>query len=700
MLTITVTDGPRKGDALEAVAGELLVIGRRGSWLKLPDPRSSRQHAELRRGEDGWEVADLGSTNGTFVNGQRIDAPTPIGEGDVIRIGRTHLAVSTMLAAESPPAADDPAPLAASPPPADPEPIAPVAQPPAAPPVDAAADDAVPSPDALEAPTPTAPSPADSVSAWDELELSPWEDGEDLASLLNDDDEDTPPPSAPPATPPPTSTAENAPASPEQASSETPQDDESKRGGMSLIWAALLALLIPAGVWAGAELGVIDVGRFIAYSSESSEAEPDTASATDDSEPAEEDASAASESAAADDQGVEEIAAESTDAPAMQADPASAQAATEPIDVAPPASPAQPQGESAEADWLSVVAPASEPAQPSPNATTDDAPRIQSLMGGPNASPTPAATPARGEASLDDVLVDLANRPPPAVAAEEPEIARPVEVRTMDLALIAEQAAESREPEELAANPAAADLANALTELDPALAVVATADGRAEPARFVEVQVASEPSAVPEIAVASEPAAQPESAESASPTAGDCVVYLVDVSGSMIDSFGAVAGWVVSDLERLAIQDRFAVITFRNGEADEIQPPGLRMPSVRRRTEVDTYLRPGTGQIIPGGRSDVLPAIRAAAALEPDRLVIVSDNSLNRRTPDALQAIAAELGELVAVNPDLRVDGVQLFYDDPRGLLADIADRFGGNFVMVTPESDAGAGNPIERLLR
>ena len=112
LLTITVTDGPRKGDTAEAVAGEPLVIGRRGAWLKLADPRSSRQHAEVRPAGDGYELVDLGSTNGTFVNGQRIESPTPIGEGDMIRIGRTHLAVSTML--PTTPAATPPAESAAA----------------------------------------------------------------------------------------------------------------------------------------------------------------------------------------------------------------------------------------------------------------------------------------------------------------------------------------------------------------------------------------------------------------------------------------------------------------------------------------------------------------------------------------------------------------------------------------------------------
>src|SRR5580693_3181941 len=67
-----------------------LRIGRAPSNdLVVPDLSVSRVHAELRNLGDGrYEIADLGSHNGTFVNGQRIDRPTTVSEQDLIGIGR------------------------------------------------------------------------------------------------------------------------------------------------------------------------------------------------------------------------------------------------------------------------------------------------------------------------------------------------------------------------------------------------------------------------------------------------------------------------------------------------------------------------------------------------------------------------------------------------------------------------------------
>jgi predicted component of type VI protein secretion system len=52
--------------------------------LVLQDPEISRRHAQISFQEGGYVIQDLGSTNGTFVNGRRVGLPTPLHDGDVI----------------------------------------------------------------------------------------------------------------------------------------------------------------------------------------------------------------------------------------------------------------------------------------------------------------------------------------------------------------------------------------------------------------------------------------------------------------------------------------------------------------------------------------------------------------------------------------------------------------------------------------
>lgn len=84
--TLTLPDGRRV-----VLDGDKVTLGRQPECeLALADPNASRRHAEVRRGPDStWLVADLGSTNGTKVNGLRISAPRQLENGDEITVGST-----------------------------------------------------------------------------------------------------------------------------------------------------------------------------------------------------------------------------------------------------------------------------------------------------------------------------------------------------------------------------------------------------------------------------------------------------------------------------------------------------------------------------------------------------------------------------------------------------------------------------------
>jgi pSer/pThr/pTyr-binding forkhead associated (FHA) protein len=89
---LTVVEGPDAGH--EVRVGTELVIGRgEAAELVLGDPSVSRRHALVRVDGTTGVVEDLGSSNGTFVNGEPVAAPRRVTQGDVLRIGGSSLEV-------------------------------------------------------------------------------------------------------------------------------------------------------------------------------------------------------------------------------------------------------------------------------------------------------------------------------------------------------------------------------------------------------------------------------------------------------------------------------------------------------------------------------------------------------------------------------------------------------------------------------
>jgi hypothetical protein len=74
-----------------SLTDSVITIGRHpDSNLVLADPNVSRNHAEIRPQGDRFEVVDLGSTNGTRVNGVRVDAQV-LQDGDEVSFGNTRM---------------------------------------------------------------------------------------------------------------------------------------------------------------------------------------------------------------------------------------------------------------------------------------------------------------------------------------------------------------------------------------------------------------------------------------------------------------------------------------------------------------------------------------------------------------------------------------------------------------------------------
>ena len=94
MATLFVIQGTDQGSRFE-LASDVLSLGRdAANPVRLHDTEVSRQHAEVRRDGDRYVLVDLGSSNGTFVNGHNVRRHE-LQSGDQIEIGRTVLLYSS-----------------------------------------------------------------------------------------------------------------------------------------------------------------------------------------------------------------------------------------------------------------------------------------------------------------------------------------------------------------------------------------------------------------------------------------------------------------------------------------------------------------------------------------------------------------------------------------------------------------------------
>src|SRR6476469_7876350 len=89
---LRVDRGPNSGSRF-LLDGDATTVGRHpSSDIFLDDVTVSRRHAEFLRDGTSFSVRDVGSLNGTYVNGQRIDS-SPLATGDEVQVGKFRLIV-------------------------------------------------------------------------------------------------------------------------------------------------------------------------------------------------------------------------------------------------------------------------------------------------------------------------------------------------------------------------------------------------------------------------------------------------------------------------------------------------------------------------------------------------------------------------------------------------------------------------------
>ena len=97
MAALIIIDGPAEGQKFALEQHGLVMVGRDHTCtFQILDPQMSRMHFQIKRDSDteGHSAIDFKSANGVTVNGKRIEDPTPLSDGDVIRTGNSSIVYS------------------------------------------------------------------------------------------------------------------------------------------------------------------------------------------------------------------------------------------------------------------------------------------------------------------------------------------------------------------------------------------------------------------------------------------------------------------------------------------------------------------------------------------------------------------------------------------------------------------------------
>jgi Inner membrane component of T3SS, cytoplasmic domain len=88
---LVVTEGPLKGASITLAEQQILLGRANDATLVINDDYASSRHARIFPQDGQWIVEDLGSTNGTYLDRQKVTRPMPVPVGVPVRIGKTVL---------------------------------------------------------------------------------------------------------------------------------------------------------------------------------------------------------------------------------------------------------------------------------------------------------------------------------------------------------------------------------------------------------------------------------------------------------------------------------------------------------------------------------------------------------------------------------------------------------------------------------
>ena len=162
------------------------------------------------------------------------------------------------------------------------------------------------------------------------------------------------------------------------------------------------------------------------------------------------------------------------------------------------------------------------------------------------------------------------------------------------------------------------------------------------------------------------------------------LVYVVDASGSLLNSFPAVVGELKRSISQLSDKQRFTVIFFQRDTAIEVPPRQLKVADAQTIKRVGDWL--AKGNIITQGTSNPVKAMRLAFNYRPDLIFVLSDNITGAKEYEIDQRdLLNQLDQLNKARKT-KINTIQFLYPDQFGTLKMISDQHGGLHTFVSAE--------------
>ncbi len=172
------------------------------------------------------------------------------------------------------------------------------------------------------------------------------------------------------------------------------------------------------------------------------------------------------------------------------------------------------------------------------------------------------------------------------------------------------------------------------------------------------------------------------------------IAYVVDASGSLMDSLPFVILELKRSIAELSEQQSFTVVFYQvglDGKPKVIEGPtrGLKRADANNKQAVINWIDPASGNVIPAGKTNPIAAIKQALTYRPQLLFLLSDNI----TGDGIYELDQKtlLGDIKRANRDnTKINTIQFLYPDAlgnvpgmRGTLQLIAEDTGGIYKFV-----------------